>query len=348
MHGCTIKQLPDDLLAAAAQTACAINPANRPAMQFALAGFKITPVNLAVLTSKYWPPGGVRLTVGFMDTLSSALADKILLYLNAWRTRAGANVTFVRSNASPQVRISRGSGGYWSYLGTDILHIPMGQPTMNLEGFTLNTPDSEWRRVVVHEAGHTLGFPHEHLRAELIKRISPQKAVEYFARTNGWSQQQTVSNVLTPVSESNFAIASPRADESSIMCYSLPGQITYDGRPIIGGNDFSSTDKEYAAKIYPLAIDPPAPPPPPVDPPTPPEPPVMPSPKEIVDLLFAAVEAYFANKPIVLAIVKLAHQFVLQWLASNPQAAAAVFAQASRQEDAGEVDYARMAENLVA
>jgi len=54
--------------------------------------------------------------------------------------------------------------GYWSYLGTDILHIPKNRPTMCLENFSMDTLESEYKRVVRHETGHTLGFPHEHMR----------------------------------------------------------------------------------------------------------------------------------------------------------------------------------------
>lgn len=344
MYGCTIKQLPDEMLVQAAVTACAYNPANKPqtVSDFALAGFVATPGRLAVLTSKYWGSKGVKLAVGFMDTSANDLRSRILAHMNAWGKFS--NVAFTLSNVNPQVRIARQPGGYWSYLGTDILHIPANEQTMNLEGFTMHTPESEFVRVVRHETGHTLGFPHEHMRAAIIERLDVQRTINYFQQTQGWSPQTTMQQVLTPISEGSFAIASPRADETSIMTYQLPASITRDGRPVVGGADINSTDREYAAKMYPIAVVPP----PPVEPPKPPEKPVMPSPKEIVDQLFAAVEAYFANKPIVLAVVKLAHQFVLQWLASNPQAAAAVFSQASRQADAGEVDYARMAENLVA
>ena len=51
---------------------------------------------------------------------------------------------------------------------------------MNLQGFTMNTPEAEYRRVVRHEAGHTLGFLHEHMRRELVARIDPEKAYEYY------------------------------------------------------------------------------------------------------------------------------------------------------------------------
>ena len=53
----------------------------------------------------------------------------------------------------------------------------------------------------------------------------------------------------------------PSADVTSIMCYQLPGSITTDGKPIPGGNDIDPTDGAFAAKFYPLAVQPPDPPP---------------------------------------------------------------------------------------
>ena len=54
-------------------------------------------------------------------------------------------------------RIDSGDqSGYWSYLGTDILSIAAGEPTMNLQEFSMDTPESEFHRVVRHETGHAL------------------------------------------------------------------------------------------------------------------------------------------------------------------------------------------------
>jgi hypothetical protein len=147
------------------------------------------------------------------------------------------------------VRISRGSGGYWSYLGVDITQIPKNRQTMNLERFTVQTPDSEFYRVVRHETGHTLGMPHEHMRAELVAEIDARKATEWFMRTQGWNAQTVQQQVLTPLDERSL-MATP-ADQTSIMCYQLPGSITKSGKPIVGGTDINSTDYEFAAKIYP-------------------------------------------------------------------------------------------------
>jgi hypothetical protein len=65
---------------------------------------------------------------------------------------AFCNVQFTETATDPQVRIGRDAGdGYWSYLGTDVLHIAAGERTMNLDSFTMNTADSEFYRVIRHE-----------------------------------------------------------------------------------------------------------------------------------------------------------------------------------------------------
>jgi hypothetical protein len=41
------------------------------------------------------------------------------------------------------------------------------------------------------------------------------------------------------------------ADSGSIMTYQIPGEITKDGNPIVGGTEISSSDYEFVAQIYP-------------------------------------------------------------------------------------------------
>ena len=169
--------------------------------------------------------------------------------MNAWG--AHGNVSFVTADIDPQVRISRTPGqGYWSYLGTDVLLIPRDQPTMNLANFTMATPDSEFYRVIRHETGHTLGFPHEHTRREIVDRIDRAKAIAYFKRTQGWDEGTVVSQVLTPLDNSAL-IATANPDPVSIMCYWLPASIMKDGKAISGGRDIDALDAQFAASIYP-------------------------------------------------------------------------------------------------
>jgi hypothetical protein len=218
---------------------------------------------LAVLVSKYWGSKGIKLTVGFpFDATPANLQNKILQYANEWSKYA--NIQFVLTATDPQVRVTRGADGYWSYLGTDILSIARNQPTMCFQGFTMNTPDSEFMRVVPHEFGHTCGYPHEHMRPELVDRLDQAKTIAYFQRTQGWSAQVTREQVLTPLTQASIR-GTPGADQNSIMCYQLPGSITKDGQPIQGGNNIDVLDQDYAGKLYPKAEQPP-----PIKPPEPP------------------------------------------------------------------------------
>jgi hypothetical protein len=123
---------------------------------------------------------------------------------------------------------------------------------MNLQGFTMSTDEKEYRRVVRHEAGHTLGFPHEHMRQALVDRIDRQKAYDYFRRTQGWSKEMVDQQVLTPLDPSKIMGTEP--DEDSIMCYRLPGEITKDGKPIRGGADINKMDADAVAIIYPKVL----------------------------------------------------------------------------------------------
>ena len=262
---CTPRRLPEERRAVAASLAADLNPEAgtpgeivSPALRL-IAARKAAQEGasdavIAVVRRVAWGSKGAILTTGFVDNPPADLRREILRYLNMWSKRA--NVNFVYSITSPQVRIARLTGpawgGYWSYLGTEILGIPKDEPTMNLEGFTMRTSQSEFRRVVCHEAGHTLGFPHEHMRRELVQRIDPVKAYAYFQRSDGWSKRDVDQQVLAPLKEATIFATPP--EQTSIMCYQLPGEITKDGKPITGGTSITETDHAFAARIYPKPV----------------------------------------------------------------------------------------------
>jgi hypothetical protein len=253
--GCTLKALPPAERYSAALAAIDENPANEPPRLAALPGVPEKD-RIAALTSKYWRGGGVKLGVAFMDGGAADLKARILSHMNAWGERS--NVKFsMASVGMAQVRVARQPrDGHWSYLGTDVLQIPVGLATMNLDGFHMGTPEAEYRRVVRHETGHTLGFPHEHLRKAIIDRLDRVRTINYFRNQYGWGEEDTISNVLTPLSEADI-VATALTDETSIMAYQLPASITKDGRAVVGGGDINDTDFSLAAKLWPLAAPPP-------------------------------------------------------------------------------------------
>ena len=210
---------------------------------------------IAVDKKKYWKGGKVDLTVSFLDGPDTATRKSILEHMNAWSRWCA--VVFRETKGTGQVRISRiteaedpENSGYWSYVGTDIRKISLGDPTMNLEGFTAKTPLSEYRRVVRHEAGHTLGCEHEHMRRQIVDRIDKEKAYAYFAKTDHWSKKDVNLQVLTPIEEVAL-IGTPKVDMTSIMCYDLPGTIMKDGKPVTGGLDINANDGAFMGTLFP-------------------------------------------------------------------------------------------------
>jgi len=248
--GCHIMLLPPRLQQRAAEVAATENPTNAPLQELALGDGVLTPQRLTLYTSRYWGPVPKTLTVSFMESTAKELRERIVSHLNAWATYGG--ISFAETSGIGDVRISRGPGGYWSYLGTDIKLIPKNRQTMNLQGFSMSTDEKEYRRVIRHEAGHTLGYPHEHMRQVLVDRIDPQKAYDYFLRTQGWSKEMVDQQVLTALDPAKIIGTEP--DQDSIMCYQLPGAITKDGKPIRGGLDINPLDSAFTATVYPKIL----------------------------------------------------------------------------------------------
>lgn len=248
---CKEVALSDEESVLASQRAIAEFPANAPRNEY-------DPQRIAVLASKWWGARSTELTVGFMEQTSAAFRDMLMGHANAWGEFCA--VKFRWTQTDPIIRVAFGSGGYWSYLGTDCLGIPKSKQTMNLEGFTTRTPEAEWRRVVRHEFGHALGAPHEHARKEIIELLDAEKVIADFGRTQGWDRSQVVAQILTPLEERSLMGASPSADLASIMTYQFRASVTKSGRAIPGGHDFSPTDREFMAKIYPRPDQPPPPP----------------------------------------------------------------------------------------
>ncbi len=277
--GCTIKELRPDQIVEAAKNAIEHNPANDPqpmlrgvlsSLMFGLseAAHVVAelPLHMAVVTGKRWA-NGTTITVAFMEQTPSDLANRILSHMSAWSEFC--NIKFALSTTDPMCRISRQPGGYYSYLGTDNLSIPRNQQTMNLEAFTMQTPESEFHRVVRHETGHLLSAPHSHSRKEIVDLLDPEKTVAYFQATQGWSRQEIIAQILQPLNEATLT-ATLHENLDGIMVYGFPGSITRNGKPIPGGTDITKQDADFMASIYPKAIVPPSPP---VVPPSPPAPP---------------------------------------------------------------------------
>lgn len=139
-----------------------------------------------------------------------------------WRD-VGIGVTFEETDDinTAEVRIGFLFGdGSWSYVGRDVIDIPkQRERTMNI-GWDLRR-DHRGVDVVVHEIGHTLGFPHAHQNPFSGIVWDEEEVYAYFSGPpNYWSKTQIEYNILRKLAK--HEVEGSHWDPDSIMHYAFP------------------------------------------------------------------------------------------------------------------------------
>ena len=106
--GCRIKVLPPRLRERAAANARKINPVNAPLQAPLGRTAPLDPQRLTLDTARYWGPAPRQFTVSFVESTPADLRARILEHMNAWNATCG--MSFVLTNGTGDVRISRGAG----------------------------------------------------------------------------------------------------------------------------------------------------------------------------------------------------------------------------------------------
>jgi hypothetical protein len=239
----------------AAKKAIEENPLNSPEHTDALRPLQVgvdladvlRPAELAGITGKKWRPGRT-IRVLFLDG-DPGVQSKVKDYAQQWERYANINFEF-GSDSDAEIRISFefDPGRSWSYLGTDALARPVGEPTMNYGWLTPQSEEQEYSRVVIHEFGHALACVHEHQNP--AAGISWNKPAVYrYYEESGWTKEMVDNNIFRRYGRTRTQFSA--YDRSSIMHYAIPSELVLDPNDAVGWNtQLSTTDKQFVGQLY--------------------------------------------------------------------------------------------------
>jgi serralysin len=202
---------------------------------------------LAVENRAKWSTGRT-LNVFFMgDPLG--IKNQVLQFAQEWSKYA--NIGFKQSTLpSSDIRISFGSLGSWSLIGTDSRRVSPSEATMNFGDFDANSTMEEIRATVLHEFGHALGCIHEHQSPAAGIRWNTAAVYSYYGDPAiGWSKKQIKENVLDRYATGETT--NSRFDSESIMLYPIPVAHTLDGFSSSFNAELSRLDKATIQSLYP-------------------------------------------------------------------------------------------------
>ena len=203
---------------------------------------------MAVERKKEWAPGRV-LTVSFMGG-NKTVKERLIEYAQVWSEYANIFFDFNHRQKMGDIRISFNTkDGSWSEVGTDLLAADKAAATMNFGWLTPTLNDEEFRQVVLHEFGHTLGCIHEHSRPDNGIPWDKPKVYTYYKQTDNWTPEEVDDQVFYKYNKN--MIRGSKVDKKSIMMYAVPEELTL-GRYSVGFNsELSKEDKAFIGKLYP-------------------------------------------------------------------------------------------------
>ncbi|MEO5944417.1 MAG: matrixin family metalloprotease [Ferruginibacter sp.] len=215
----------------------------------------VTTENLIAKTANMWSPGTtLRVRI---DGGSPLVRSKVVRYANEWTTYANIHFNFIASGDAEVIVTFGNDGQSYSFVGKDCI-----DPGRRLIGnftqtgtthfgwFDDATSEDEFRRVIVHEFGHVLGFMHEQSHPDAAIPWDRDRAYAYYAGPpNYWDRAQVDRQVFEVADRAQTQFTS--YDRTSIMQYSISNDLTIGDFEIPMNWAPSATDKVFARLMYP-------------------------------------------------------------------------------------------------
>ena len=210
---------------------------------------------LSGITNLMWSPGEV-ITVGFFSAAPFIFTSKVKQYVKEWETNANVTFHFITDVSLAKIKVGfEHDNTSWSWVGRDVLVNPSNEQTMNFGWFTTQTAETEFRRTILHEFGHVLGFIHEHQAPLAGIAWDKEKVYSYYGTApRNWDRAKVDFNIFDRYSQTTTN--SSAYDVLSIMHYFFPADLTTDGSSFSWNTDLSAVDKAFTRQVYPF---PPAP-----------------------------------------------------------------------------------------
>lgn len=212
----------------------------------------ITDFGTATVATRWQPSDGRTpesgvVTLGCAFLSGTPRQQRTVVYLaERWMTNGLQDLIrfeFGVPVSEAQVRIAIGDFGYLAQVGKVAKRIAPGEPTVTL-----------WRglerKKVIHEFGHVLGLRHEHQHPDRRGKLDEAAVLDYFGRTQNWSQATTYDAILKTWDEDNRCVGHPDHTVDSIMSYDIPALLTLDGRAVSMASRISPDDLKCLLGLY--------------------------------------------------------------------------------------------------
>lgn len=183
--------------------------------------FNLTDYGTASLRDRWLSGDGLtphsgKLTLGifFLDgspSQQAAFKDAA----NMWPAKLPGKLAFDYnvSQGKSQIRVTFNSGANESYIGRGCLLINNLMPTMRIANVIPH--------VIQHECGHALGLQHEHQNPNIPFKWNRANVIADM-KARGWSEEQTVANIIDRMSNNLACVGDPAFNDKSVMLYPIP------------------------------------------------------------------------------------------------------------------------------